>query len=61
MILIEITMKEHQLLFTVGGVVNAIHVESQRLRRRGEGGDELIDEDIAELFQRSDVDGVFEA
>ena len=42
-------------------VVHGVEVESQRERRLGERGDELVDEHVAEILQRGNVDLVLEA
>ena len=54
-------MKQHELLLTVGGIVEGVDVEGQSRGRFLEGVDELIDEHLLQPSQRRDVDGVFES
>jgi hypothetical protein len=45
----------------VGRVIDGVQIERQVARRAVEGGDELIDEDIAQALEGLDGDGVLEA
>jgi hypothetical protein len=61
LILVVIAVPERQLLVAVGRVIDRIEVERQVTRRGVEGGDELVNEDIAQPLEGLDADGVFEA
>src|SRR5579871_700362 len=61
LVLVEEAVEQHQLLRAVGGVVDRIQVEGQVPGRCGERGDELIDEDVTQALERSNVDGILEA
>jgi hypothetical protein len=45
----------------VGRIIHGVQVESQVPRRALEGGDELVEEDVAQPLQGRDRDGVLEA
>jgi hypothetical protein len=47
LVLVEVAVEERQLLVPMSRIIDGIDVEGQAARRRGERGDELIDEDIA--------------
>ena len=53
-------MEERQLLLPVGGVVERIDVQRQSCRRPVERRDELIDQEILQPEEGSDIDGVLE-
>ena len=48
-------------LHPVGRVVHGVEIEGQLAGRRLEGGDELVEEDVAQPLEGSDGDGVLEA
>jgi hypothetical protein len=45
----------------VGRVIHRIQIEREVTRRRVEGGNELVEEDVAQSLERFDGDGVLEA
>jgi hypothetical protein len=61
LVLLVVAVEEDQLLTAVRGVIHGIEVEEQVARRRGERGEELVDQGVAQAFQRGDVDGVLKA
>ncbi len=54
-------VEQGELLRPVRRVIHGVEVESQCQRGMSEGSDELIDEHLAQSFQRGDVDLVLEA
>jgi hypothetical protein len=61
LVLVVIAVPERQLLVPVGRVIDGVQVEGQVARRRVEGGDELVDEDVTQPLERFDGDGILEA
>ena len=61
LVLVEVAVEQRQLLFAMRWIVDGVDVEGQVLGRRGEGGDELIDEQVTQPFERPNVNGVLEA
>ena len=61
LVLVIIAVEEGQLLLPMRGIVEHVDVEGQMPRGSGERGDELVDEDILQSPQGTDVDGVLEA
>jgi hypothetical protein len=61
LVLVVIAVPEGQLLLAVGRVVHGVQVERQVARRCVEGGDELIDEHVAQALEGLDADRVLEA
>ena len=58
---VVVAVPEGQLLLAVGRVIDRVEVERQMARRRVEGGDELVEEDVARPLEGLDGDGVLEA
>jgi hypothetical protein len=56
-----VAVPEGQLLVAVRRVVHGVEVEGQVAGRAVEGGDELVEENIAQPLQGRDRDGVLEA
>ncbi len=61
LVLVVVAVPEGQLLLAVGRVIDGVEVERQVARRRIEGGDELVEEDVAQPLEGRDGDGVLEA
>jgi len=61
LVLLEVAVKQHQLLLAVGRVIDSVQVQGQLGRGRGKGSDKLVDQDIAQPLQGGNVDGVLEA
>jgi hypothetical protein len=56
-----VAVPEGELLVAVGRIVHGIEVERQLTGRGIEGGDELVNEDVAEPLKGLDGNGVLEA
>jgi hypothetical protein len=61
LVLVVEAVPERQLLVSVGRIVYGIEVERQVTRRTLEGGDELVEEHVAQPLEGRDRDGVLEA
>ena len=60
-IAVVVAVEEAVFLVAVDGIVGGVEVEGEVFGRRGEGGDELFDEDGGESDQGRAVDAVFES
>jgi hypothetical protein len=58
--MIIITVEETALLLAVDAIVGRAEVEDQMLRRRGVGGDVLVDEGLGDADQRPAIDAVLQ-
>jgi hypothetical protein len=56
-----VAVPKAHLLVAVRRVIDGVEVERQVTWRRVEGGDELVDEDVAQPLEGPDGDGVLEA
>ena len=54
--MIIVSVEESALLLAMHEVVGGVEVKNQMLRRRGVGGDELIDENLGKTYQRLAID-----
>ena len=59
--MVVVAVPEGQLLVTVGGVNDGVQVDGQMMRRLVEGGDELVNEDITDILEGLNGDGILEA
>ena len=61
LVLVVVVVPAGELLVAVGCGINRIEVKDQAAWRHAKGGQELIDEDITQSFEGSNVDAVLEA
>jgi hypothetical protein len=61
LVLVVVAVPEGQLLVAVSRVIDGVQVEGQVTRRGVEGREELVNEDVAQLLEGRDGDGVLEA
>jgi hypothetical protein len=61
LVLVVVAVPEGQLLVAVRRVIHGVQVERQVARRPAEGGDEQVEEDVAQPLEGLDRNGILEA